>query len=401
MSALNPRHPSLFDAVIAPMDRETFIARHWGTSYLHVPGEPQRFHGVLSWDALNSLLESHSLQALKLRLSQGGRLVPQEKYTFRQGAADTSTLNPASLSTCLAAGATMILDHVDEFAPGPRRIAMDYERALRTHASINLYASWCRQPGFDLHWDGQDTFILQLEGRKRWSVYAPTMQHPLKGLDELPRRPDGPPAWEGLLAQGDMLYLPRGWWHGVSPIGEPSLHLTVSLEPVHGGDLLAWLVDQLLRRPAVRERIPRLGAPAQIDAYMRSLRASLLEEWTDDLASRYLEALDAHAIVRPEFRLPESVTANNAPLGPATRLRPASPNGLSILPSLQANLIEVHSLGRRLQAPQELAPVLTMLDGVRAWSVQELCDRLPPEFAPGRLMVVLAQLLLAGIIVQE
>jgi len=401
MAALNLPEPNAFDAAIAPMDREEFITRHWGETFLRVPGDPHRFEGLMSWDDLNRLLQLHPLHALKLKLSLDDEPLDLGKYTFRQGSANAPTLSPATLSNCLAAGATMILDHVDEVAPGPRRIAIDFERALKTHTSINLYASWRAQPGFDLHWDGQDAFIFQLEGRKRWSVFEPTLPHPLKRLGDQPRPPGAEPVWEGLLERGDLLYLPRGWWHRVCPVGEPSLHLTVSLEPVHGGDLLDWFVEQLCRRPEVRKRIPRLANPDEISVYMQTLRATMLDEWTGDLATRYLEDLDGNSIIRPEFDLPRSVAPRNAALGPDSRLRPVSPRGLSISPAGEPHLVEVRSLGRRLQAPRDIAPALALLNGACVRPVRELCDQLPPEVATGRLMVVLAQLVLAGMVVLE
>ena len=89
---------------------------------------------------------------------------------------------------------------------------------------VNLYAGWRTQKGFNLHFDGHDTMILQVHGRKYWKVYRPTRLHPF--ADDIKM------AYvlrtlrvEGVLENGGMLYLPRGWC--VRPAAdEPSLHLT-------------------------------------------------------------------------------------------------------------------------------------------------------------------------------
>ena len=77
--------------------------------------------------------------------------------------------------------------------------------------------------GFAPHWDDIDAFLLQVEGRKYWKVYAPESDS-----DELPRESSGnfteadmrgrKPTFEGWLESGDLLYIPRGFIHQVSEI---------------------------------------------------------------------------------------------------------------------------------------------------------------------------------------
>ena len=71
---------------------------------------------------------------------------------------------------------------------------------------------------------------MQVEGAKRWRVYAPAPG------TELPARPSGDlrqadlpsPALEVVLGVGDVLYLPRGTVHQAESLGSPSTHLTLS-----------------------------------------------------------------------------------------------------------------------------------------------------------------------------
>ena len=50
----------------------------------------------------------------------------------------------------LADGATLIVDQVDELAARVGDLAADFEDVLRTLTSVNLYAGWRTQKGFDL-----------------------------------------------------------------------------------------------------------------------------------------------------------------------------------------------------------------------------------------------------------
>lgn len=98
----------------------------------------------------------------------------------------------------------------------------------------NTYLTPRGSAGFAPHWDEIDAFLLQLEGKKYWKVYAPD------SLDnELPREPSGnftdddmkgrKPTFEGWIEAGDLLYIPRGFIHQATTSEDiHSLHITIS-----------------------------------------------------------------------------------------------------------------------------------------------------------------------------
>ena len=59
-----------------------------------------------------------------------------------------------------------------------------------------------------------------------------TRKYPLAvDVEPTVEKPDTP-LWEGMLEDGDLLYIPRGWWHVATPLDEPTLHLTVGVNNV-------------------------------------------------------------------------------------------------------------------------------------------------------------------------
>uniref|UniRef100_A0A914HIU9 Bifunctional lysine-specific demethylase and histidyl-hydroxylase n=1 Tax=Globodera rostochiensis TaxID=31243 RepID=A0A914HIU9_GLORO len=98
----------------------------------------------------------------------------------------------------------------------------------------NCYLTPPKSSGFAPHWDDIDAFMLQVEGRKYWKVYAPASAD-----DTLPLESSGnfaesdfegrEPTFEGWLEQGDTLYVPRGWTHQALTGDVHSLHVTVSV----------------------------------------------------------------------------------------------------------------------------------------------------------------------------
>jgi ribosomal protein L16 Arg81 hydroxylase len=82
---------------------------------------------------------------------------------------------------------------------------------------------------FGKHWDTHDVFAIQLIGRKRWRLFAPTFPLPLtfQGHDRSGHQCPSEPSVEITMEEGDVLYLPRGWWHHVVPLQGGSFHLSV------------------------------------------------------------------------------------------------------------------------------------------------------------------------------
>jgi hypothetical protein len=81
-----------------------------------------------------------------------------------------------------------------------------------------------------VHHDTHDVFVLQVAGRKRWRIYAPVLELPLKSQRWSPELGDPGAALEELtLEAGDTLYLPRGWPHEAVAQEDDSLHLTIGL----------------------------------------------------------------------------------------------------------------------------------------------------------------------------
>jgi ribosomal protein L16 Arg81 hydroxylase len=386
-----------FDDVISPLTREKFLTNYWGKSFVRLPGRPRRFESLLRWCELNQILEQHRLQPPRFRLFQDGRPVEPSRYLSLRAKGSPATLKSADLRNCLYAGATLVLDQVDELAPRVRELAADFEDVLRIYTTVNLYAGWRTQRGFDLHWDSQDTIILQLDGRKHWKVYRPTRLHPLRNDVDKPSEPKEDPVWDGILENGAMIYMPRGWWHVAYPVDEPSLHLTVTIAPAHGSQLLKWFVDQLKKHPEVRMDVPHLASSEEQQRYLARLHSLLVESWSDDLLDRFFADLDAKAPVRPHIRLPEGAVGNAA-MGPHSLVRLAVGRRLSFGALNGTESVSFRANDTRWQCSAEIVPALRALSHNRARSVRDLCSLLPTSEAVPKLKIFLTALAMGGVL---
>ncbi len=390
---------AIMDRTIAPISRNSFLSEYWGKSFLHLVGHKGKFARLLGWEDLNSILEQDRLEASRLRLLRDGQTLDSSMYIT--GGQDRSRLKPGALINCLSEGATLILDRINELLPTVGQLAEAFQEVLRSQTTVNLYAGWRIQKGFDLHWDPQDTMILQVSGRKHWTVYAPTRPHPLKEDLEPTPKPKGEPVWDGVLKDGDMIYLPRGWWHVAFPLDEPSLHLTVTIVPANGVHLLRWLVEELMRHADVRMNIPHLASDADRKLYVQRLSELLTESWSDSVLERFIAEWEAQIPVRPRIRLPFAPIEGRAPINMETKVRLASSRRVAFTGTPTDGMVSYIASGIRGKCSEDLVPALKQLRGTSSRSVAELCSQLSDESSTSMLMILLTALAMRGALQTE
>jgi ribosomal protein L16 Arg81 hydroxylase len=385
-----------FDHVIAPLTRDRFLTEFWSKSFLVSKGTAGRFSGLFGWDELNAILEQHRLHPPRFKLLQEGRTIEAFRYSTLS-AAGIPRLNSGKLAACLSAGATIVLDGMEELAPRVRQLASSFRDALHANTHVNLYAGWHSQKGLDLHFDTQDIMVLQVSGRKRWQVYRPTRPSPLPDDEEAPPKPTDPPVWDGMLEDGDMLYMPRGWWHVAFPVNEPSLHLTLATEPPLGTHLLAWLMGKLRLHEAVRAEVPWLNDAKGQAAYINALRPLLAEALTDDAIAEFRHEWEGALQPLTHICLPDMPYLQTQALTDSHRIRLAAAHHLHFTRNGDSWEFKAHGmLCGGISA--DLVRALEMLNDTNAMSFAELCSGLDGEPAKASLRKLLAALARAGVI---
>lgn len=363
--------------LVAPLEAGRFFDEVLGKAPRRFPGEKGRFADLLPWPELDRVLRQHRLEFPRLRLALDGDVVPAHTYTemvsTRRNGLVPRVL-PAPFAEHLRAGATLVVDSVNELVDGVGELASRLEHDLRERIQVNLYAGWGTTHGFDVHWDDHDAFIIQLSGRKRWRLHGVTRPSPLQRDVELPDRPEGEPHEDFLLEDGDVLYLPRGHWHDVSAVGEESLHLTIGFNAATGVDLVAWLADQLRADELFREDLPRFAAPEVRAERAEAVRRRLAELTAGDLVDRFLADRDAQAPAQTRVGLPWAATAELLPPDDDFDVRLLAPRAALVDGDGTVALV---AAGKRLVFATPARPVLAALLGGVPQPFKVLADAAP------------------------
>jgi JmjC domain len=184
-------------------------------------------------------------------------------------------------------GATVVLQGLHLTHHPLAVYSRELEARLGHPVQTNAYLTPRQSQGLPVHHDTHDVFVLQVSGTKRWLVYDPVLELPLREQRYDPELgPPGETVLDVVLGPGDTLYLPRGWLHQALTSDDDSLHLTV------GVNVVPWIA-------AVRAALDRCADDVE---FRRSVPADGRggEELLERLAAR-LDPDEVAAATRERF----------------------------------------------------------------------------------------------------
>jgi hypothetical protein len=195
--------------------------------------EEGRFDDLLSVQDLERLLSSGGLRYPGFRLVKAGEKLDVGSYTTNVPWRPVAFSGTADVGRVLAEfeqGATVVLQGMHHSWPPLGEFCRVLEGELGHPAQANAYFTPREAQGLPVHHDTHDVFSLQVAGEKRWLVYPPAVELPLKD-QRYTAQLGGPgePVHDVLLRPGDTLYLPRGWLHEAKTSSFDSLHITVGV----------------------------------------------------------------------------------------------------------------------------------------------------------------------------
>ena len=274
-------------------------------------------------------------------------------------------LIPDRVQALLRQGYTLRIKNIHRRVPALRDVGQLIESVVNEPVGCNLYAVHDDRPAFGIHADPHDVVVVQLEGTKRWIIYTPDA-----GGDLDPRRTNRDrvaPVFDAVapeldieLTPGDVLYLPRSWWHVAVAVGGASLHVTYAVRRPTGLDLALRVLERIGHRDPWRSPLPRSGTVEDRVNYAAQLCAAFAEELT-------AESIATHIAERDTFAVPRFVVD----LEPEDRAAPPSTAGFGDRWTMIANrplvctdrgsTIEVQANGRSIALPAFVQPILDQL----------------------------------------
>ncbi|MBR0674381.1 cupin domain-containing protein [Neoroseomonas soli] len=324
--------------LLAPITPERFFAEHYDRAPLHIQGAAGKFADVLDWAGINRLLSmTHAWSENSFRLVMDSVPVPPAQYSVKATSRDNApVLQPVAekVQDWVRRGASIVMNDVDSLTPGLAAVSTALEEAGLGKSQANVYISFQSHKAFHSHYDTHDVWAVQVEGEKTWNIWEGRAEWPIPHPAFRGQKQEHHDKARGALRakvtvrKGDVLYLPRGWYHDALAEAPNSVHIAYGVHAPLGMDLLHILSERALYDAEFRKPLPRQDGSAAAK-YALTQRAALLAARLGDLARdpKVIEVLEGfirdYRFQRGSYDL--LAARGEAPAAPAPTAAPPAP----------------------------------------------------------------------------
>jgi ribosomal protein L16 Arg81 hydroxylase len=267
-----------FPMLKIPISHESFMATYFEQKPLLCSGAMTDID--VNWQDLDGILQTLEPDPTELQIFLDGQVDPAT-YTneWIEFGRSRKRLNKHRFYDLMHHGATLVLNRAEVYMSAAKQLCTQVGQFARQPATGNAYVSFSGKGTFGKHWDTHDVYAVQLIGKKLWQLYPPTQPLPLSHQTSRRMQQECPPvpAFECVLAAGDLLYIPRGWWHQVTPLDTASLHFSVGTYPPSISDYVMWVCSRQLPQLLEARRSCRDTAAlsASLDTIMQALNQAV------------------------------------------------------------------------------------------------------------------------------
>lgn len=296
----NVEAKKMFEYIIHPVTINNFFSQMWERKPLVVRRHiPEYNEGWFSTAELDQILRKENIQfGVNLDVTTytngkrethnpPGRAHAAVVWDYYQNGCSVRLLNPQTYSSNVWKRLSILQDY------------------FGCMVGANVYLTPPGSQGFAPHYDDIEAFIIQLEGKKNWTLYparndseilATTASENLS-VEEL-----GNPLISVQLKAGDMLYFPRGMIHQANTEEDVhSLHITVSCcQKNTWGDFLEKLLPTAIKIAMDEDVEFRKSLPRDYLSYMGIVHSEMHLDGRQNFMShvdKLMRRLIAHAPV--------------------------------------------------------------------------------------------------------
>jgi ribosomal protein L16 Arg81 hydroxylase len=307
------------EQLVQPLSTGQFFSDYWEKKYLLLQRhDPDYFQHLLTAADLENLICGSDMRYPALQLAKGGGYFPPEAYTRNVKHGDESFMGVPDLKTIseqYRQGATLTLPALHR-TWAPLGLLCENLQARLDHAPhANVYITPGNAAGFTPHYDVHEVFVLQIAGKKRWTLYEAPIELPHRTQVFNPQtyKPTTPLA-EVDLSAGDTLYLPRGVVHSTTTSDSYSAHITIGISVYTWVDLARGFLQSCIESPTWRQALPPgFASRGELQPLLRQKMGAALDHLRsnsdpDRLIDAFTHRVRSSQVQRPEpFRADVSV----------------------------------------------------------------------------------------------
>lgn len=247
----------------SPLSEEEFFVKFWGQEpYISLDSteNAEFFSHLIDVTEIDEILTTQESPDNCFELVKPGAFVKKQR-SFKQ----STMLNLDYVYQAYGQGYTLLMTKVHQKHRKIRMLCRSLEEAclrnqvpLSSQVKANTYLTPKNSMGFPVHYDNHDVIVVQISGKKEWSIFNSLEQHPIEKCTVSPDIEETLQLQSKFtLNPGNWIYIPRGHYHKAHTSNNiHSLHVTISLNSYTWIDLIRRLAEREVEFKKPIELIP-------------------------------------------------------------------------------------------------------------------------------------------------
>jgi len=278
MSAVVADAPSSLEELLSPVTVSDFLGLLRRRELTYWAGaKSDLFAPLVGWAALRRMLDAGAppKKPHKIRVTkESDSVLPAEWST--DGKTDVRKLDQL-----LAGGHSVVINSLEQHVPAFDSICQEIKALTQEGAMVGAIIASAGSAGigaFNIHYDPEDLVIVQVEGTKRWQVFGPPVTNPMRGMPKRTPPPESDPVFDEVLAPGDALFVPAGYWHHCQSGLSTSVHLGFFFLPPTAMHAVREVFQPLIEEEGLRKPLTRLDGESTIEETQAALKQRLIDK---------------------------------------------------------------------------------------------------------------------------
>ncbi|STR44770.1 JmjC domain-containing protein [Iodobacter fluviatilis] len=161
------------------------------------------------------------------------------------------------LVSALRDGATAKIEQMETIHPNVSLFCLGLERGLCAKTSAKIFITPKGNAGYPPHLDSTDVLVIQLSGRKCWSIFEKIVESPISGMSRLMTEQEAKAhSVDIMMSPGDVLFVSGGVGHKAACNEDHSMHISIGIEHLTVYDILKHRLHELaIQLPELRKKI--------------------------------------------------------------------------------------------------------------------------------------------------
>jgi hypothetical protein len=267
----------MLENLIYPYTRENFFANYFEQNFLHISKTDKDNYSSNFLSEIEEYLRRRNLTYPELRVVKNGIAVEKESYTtksiYNNRFEFVDVIDNDKIKKMFDDGCSIIFTHLDKAIPFFNSFCKEFEEKENLLVHLNGYMTPPESQSYNLHFDTHDVIIMQIKGEKEWSIYNSPITLPNSHFNffDYIDKCETKTKTSIKLGAGDILYIPRGFYHQAVTNNQLSFHLTLGIKPVLWSDLF---IASVLQNTELRKSI--LNTKIDLNDILKNLKENSL-----------------------------------------------------------------------------------------------------------------------------